>query len=124
MRFLDSNIFAYAFYENEHQEKCQQAIREGGITNTIVLVEAFNIIEWQTGRENATKVIRGLLKSNIHIVDGNMNLIFETLKRAEKYKRLKFMDLLHYTTALTQACESILSYDSDFNNLEIKREEP
>ncbi len=122
--FLDSNIIAFAFYKNEYQEKCQQAIREGGIINTIVLIEAFNIIEWQTGRENAAKAIRGLLKSNLTIVDGNLNLIFETIKRAEKYKKLKFMDLLHYTTALTYACESILSYDSDFNDLNIKREQP
>ena len=41
MRFIDSNVLAYAFYENEYSSRCQQIIREGGITNTVNIIEAF-----------------------------------------------------------------------------------
>ncbi|MBI2632176.1 hypothetical protein HYW75_04180 [Candidatus Pacearchaeota archaeon] len=43
MRFIDSNILAYAFYENENREKCQNFIKEGGIINTVNLIESFNL---------------------------------------------------------------------------------
>lgn len=124
MKYIDSNILAYAFYDNEHQQACQQAIRDGGITNTINLIEAFHIIEWQTSRDIATRAIKGLLKSNISIIDADINLLFEAVKKAEKYKKLKILDLLHYVTAKNQGCDVILSYDKDFSDLEIKREEP
>ena len=123
MKFIDSNIIAYAVYPNENQEMCQQSIREGGILNTIVLIEAFNIIEHQTNKEHARDVIKSILKTNITIVNTDINLIFETMKRTEKNK-LRFIDLVHYTTALMYNCEAILTYDKDFNNLDISREEP
>ena len=122
MKFIDSNILAYAFYNNKYQDRCQKIIKEGGIINTINLVEAFNIIEHEISREIAIKSIRGLLKSNLKIIDADLNLIFESLKRGEKSK-LNFIDLIHYTSALLNNCETIISYDKDFNGLEIPREE-
>ncbi len=124
MKFLDSNVLAYAFYENEHLEKCQQAISEGGITNTFNLIEAFFIIEKETGsREKAQKSIKGLLKSNVYIAQVDVNMIFESLKRVDKIK-LSIFDVIHYTCALLSGCNVILSYDNDFDNLEIPRKEP
>lgn len=123
MRFLDSNILAYAFYRNQHTVKCQSAIMGGGIIDTFNLVEAFYIIEKETSREIAQKAIRGILKSNLHIVDVNVNLVFEALKRAKNYK-LSIFDLIHYSCALLNDCSAIISYDKDFDNLEISREEP
>lgn len=123
MKFLDANVIAYAFYQNKHQDACQEILRNGGLTDTIVLVEAFNIIELETNRSVALRVIRALLKSNITVIDSNVNVIFETLKRAEKYHRLKFIDLTHYTVALIRGCESVMSYDKDFDGLEIPRRE-
>ncbi len=123
MKFIDSNIIAYAFYPNEHQELCQQSLRSGGIINTLVLIEAFHIIEHQTSREHARDAIKSILKTNITVLNTDINLIFETIKRTEKNK-LRFIDLLHYTTALTHNCEAILTYDKDFNKLDIPREEP
>ncbi len=122
MKFIDSNILIYAFYENKHQDACQNIIREGGITTTLALIEAFNIIEFQANRDTASAAIKGLLKSNIQIVDVDINIIFEALKRAMQYKKLKFFDLIQYTTASLHNCTAIMSYDSDFDNLEIKRE--
>lgn len=123
MKFFDSNVLAYAFYENAHLEKCQHAISEGGMTDAFNLIEAFFIIENETSRERAQKSIKSLLKSNIHLIEVDVNVIFESLKKINTYK-LSIFDAIHYTCALLSGCSSILSYDSDFNGLEIKREEP
>ena len=123
MKFLDSNIITYAFYENEWTQACQNAIREGGITNTFNLAEAFFIIEKKTTKENATKAIRSILKSNIEIVEIDVNIIFEALRRI-KNTRLNIFDMIHYLTARQHQCSEILSYDKDFNNLDIPRQEP
>ena len=124
MKFIDSNILAYAFYNNKIQNSCQEAIRRGGIINTVNLIEAFNTIEVVTDRETAIRSIRGLLKSNIKIIDLDVNILFEALRRADKYKSLNFNDLIHYISALLNGCNAILSYDKDFDNLEIPREKP
>ncbi|PIN74635.1 hypothetical protein COV18_07120 [Candidatus Woesearchaeota archaeon CG10_big_fil_rev_8_21_14_0_10_37_12] len=121
MIFIDSNVLAYAFYDNKQTDRCQEIIKRGGLINTLNLVEAYNIIRFETSVENAVKSIRSLFKSNLKIVEVDMNVVFEALKRAEKYNKLKFIDLVHYVTCLLNNCESIASYDSDFDNLEIKR---
>jgi len=124
MKFIDSNIIAYAFYKNKFQESCQKAITENGVTNTFCLIEAFNIIEYQTNRETATEFIKGLLKSNLEIVDIDINTVFEALKQSIVYKKLKFLDLVHYIVATSQNCEAIVSYDTDFDHLPLPRVEP
>lgn len=124
MRFIDANIIAYASYNNENQNHCQNILRnENNVTDTMVLVEAFNIIELQMNREAAMMAIRSILRSGLEIIDVDVNTIFETLKRAELYKKLKVIDLLHYTVASLKKCENIISYDKDFDNLEIIRVE-
>ncbi len=124
MKFLDSNVLAYAFYENHNTIKCQNAIIEGGLVNTFNLVEAFFVIEKETGdREIAQKAIKGILKSDIEIIEVDVNLVFEALKMANRLK-LSIFDTLHYVCALANGCNAIVSYDKDFNNLDIPREEP
>jgi len=123
MQFIDSNVVAYAFYSNEYTEECQNILRKGGILDSFNLAEAFHIIEKETDRKNAIRAIRTILKLDLTIVDVSINIIFESIKRAEKYN-LSFFDLIHYTTALLNNCDEIVSYDTDFNNLEIKRVEP
>jgi len=121
MRFLDSNVLAYAFYSNEHMQRCQQIIREGGLINAVNLVETYNILQFETTIERATAAIKELLKSNLKVVDLDINLVFETLKRTTKYQQLKFIDLIHYITSLLYNCSEIISFDKDFDNLEIPR---
>ncbi|MBI2108014.1 PIN domain-containing protein [Candidatus Woesearchaeota archaeon] len=124
MKFLDSNVLAYSFYENERLPECQKAIKEGGLINTFNLIEAFFIIEKETGnREIAQRSIRGLLKSNLIIAEVDVNLVFEVLKRIKESKFSVF-DAVHYTCALMNNCNVILSYDKDFDKLDIPREEP
>ncbi|MBI3052260.1 PIN domain-containing protein [Candidatus Woesearchaeota archaeon] len=124
MKFLDSNILAYAFYRNEHTIRCQNAIRAGGIIDTFNLVEAFFVIEKETGsRDAAQKSVRSLLKSSLNIEDLDINLVFEALKKASNSK-LSIFDLMHYTCARIHDCDAIVSYDEDFDGLDIAREEP
>lgn len=124
MKFLDSNIIAYAFYKNPNQEGCQKEILMGGVVDTLNLVEAFNIIEFETSRDIAAKSIRSLLKSNLSIVSTDINVIFEALKRSERTKKLKFIDLIHYTAAQIKSCEAMVSFDDDFSGLDMPRIEP
>jgi len=124
MKFIDANIIAYASYNNEHQSHCQHILQsENNVTNTMVLVEAFNIIELQINREAAIIVIKSILRSSMEIVNMDVNAIFEALKKAEQYKQLKFLDLIHFTIASLKNCDQIISYDKDFDNLEIVRAE-
>ena len=124
MIFIDSNVLAYAFYSNDKRERCQQVIKGGGITNTVNLIEAYNIIQFEVNREHATKSIKSLLKSDLNIVDVDINSVFEALKRALKNVNLKFIDLIHYSYAIINGCNAIISYDRDFDGLEIPRKEP
>lgn len=121
MRFIDSNILAYAFYDNKNRGRCQELISESGIVNTLNLIEAYNIIEYETSTEHATKAVKSLLKSNLDIISVDINLVFEALKKAPTHRRLKFIDLIHYVTALVSNCSEIASYDKDFDELDINR---
>ncbi len=123
-QFVDSTIVAGAFTPNENREKCQNILREGGVINGLVLIESFDVIERITKkREYALKVIRTLMSSNLEIVELANGIIFEAIKRCDKCE-LRVFDLIHYTTAMFKGCSSIVSYDKDFDRLEIKRAEP
>ena len=124
MKFLDSNVIAYAFYKNEYTEKCQNVLREGGLVDVFNLIESFFIIEKETkSKEIAQKSIKNLLKSDIQIVDVDINLLFEALKGINNLK-LSIFDAIHYSCAVMNGCSAIISYDKDFDNLDIPREEP
>ena len=124
MNFIDSNILAYAFYDNDKKDKCQQMIQKGGITDTVNLIEAYNIIQFEVSREHATKSIKSLLKSHLSIIDVTINSVFEALKRAQRNTNPKFIDMIHYSCALVNNCNALISYDKDFDNLDIPRKEP
>ncbi|MEK6964569.1 MAG: PIN domain-containing protein [Nanoarchaeota archaeon] len=121
--YLDSNVLAYAFYINPHQEACQQAIEAGGIISTLTLMEAFHAIERESNREIAQDCIRKLLRGNFQIVEIDANIFFQALKRTA-HTKLNMADAIHYTCALLNHCSAILIFNKDFNNLDIPRKEP
>ena len=123
--FLDSNVIVYAFTNNPRKEMCRKAIIESRlITNTLALSEATAKISVITDKEQAKHALTAILKSaNIQIIDLTGSLLFEAMRRHHKYSLLLF-DLIHYTTALMNNCQSIISYDKDFDKLEIPRAEP
>src|SRR3989338_9826812 len=123
-KFIDANVIIKAFTDNKDKEKCKRIIYSDFVTNTICLVEAhYSITKITSDKTAATIAIKSLFKSNGIIIDLDKNLLFESLKRNEKY-RLDIFDLINYTTALLNECTEFVSYDKDFNGLEIKRVEP
>jgi len=104
--------------------QCQSAIKEGGVTDALNLAEACFIIEKETGnKELAIKSMRGLMKGDITIVNITSAVIFEAFKRAQQMK-LSIFDAIHYVCALTNNCESIVTYDKDFAAKDIPKVEP
>ena len=122
--FVDSSVLIKAFTENPDKHKCREVVHEEIVTNTLCLVEAHYFISLiSKSRNHAAMSIKSLFKSNCIVVDLDKNLLFEAFKRAEKYN-LDIFDLINYVTALLNNCSEIVSYDKDFNGLEIKRAEP
>ncbi|MFH1316312.1 MAG: PIN domain-containing protein [Candidatus Woesearchaeota archaeon] len=122
MNFIDTSVIALAFIPNPNKEKCRSIIREGGVINGLVLIESFEVIKRVLkSHELAFKSIRSLMGSGIKIIEVSNDLIFDSIKNENK---LKIFDLVHYRTALKEGCSQILSYDSHFDGLKIKRVEP
>ena len=121
-QFLDTDVIASAFFEGERKDDCQRASRQGGVTDALVLIEAFNVIERITDRDRAIRAIKALLRSDLTVVPLSDSTVFDTLKQAKR--KLKVADLFHYTCAKLEACSAIVSYDRDFNGLDIPRKAP
>ena len=125
-KFIDSNVIIFAFTNSNQKQKCRNILAEENmIANTLILLESYAKIATINKSEiYARNVIRSILSfENVKVIDFTNNLFFESLKRSQKYK-LKISDLIHYTTALLQNCNQIISYDKHFNGLDIKRIEP
>ncbi|MBI2546393.1 type II toxin-antitoxin system VapC family toxin [Candidatus Woesearchaeota archaeon] len=124
MRFVDSNIIIKAFTDNEDKERCRKVLSQDFVTNTLCLVEAQHAISIiRNNKVYASKCIKALFKGKSKIVSLDKNLLFESIKRVERYN-LNIFDLINYSTAMLNSCTEFVSYDNDFNNLEIKRIEP
>lgn len=124
MPFVDSAVLIKAFTENPDKYKCREILSEKFVTNALCLVEAHHFISLiGKSKTHATTCIKSLFKDDCVVVDLDKNLLFEAFKRDEKYK-LDTFDLINYVTALINNCSEIISYDKDFDGLEIKRIEP
>ena len=122
--FVDSAVLIKAFTENPDKHKCREIVHEKFVTNTLCLVEAHHFISLiSKNKTHATMSIKSLFKSDCVVGDLDKNLLFEAFKRTEKYK-LDTFDLINYVTALLDNCDEFISYDKDFDELEIKRTEP
>lgn len=122
--FIDANVIIKAFTENHDKEKCRKVLSEPFVTNTLCLVEAqHGIAVIKNNKVYASRCVQALFKSSGIIVSLDKNLLFESLKRIEKYQLTAF-DMINYATALMHNCSVFVSYDKDFDGLEIKRGEP
>lgn len=124
IKFIDANVIVKAFTDNKDKEECRKALYEEFVTNSLCLVEAQHAISIiKNNKVYASNCIKALFKSSGVIVELDKNLIFESFKRIDKYN-LNIFDLINYTTALLSNCSEFVSYDKNFDNLEIKRAEP
>ncbi len=122
--FIDSNVLVKAFTENKDKERCEKMLVGNFFTDTLCLLEALQVITFiRKDREFAARAIKSLFKHNCVIIDAGKDAMFEMLSRTERYN-LPFFDLVHFTNALLHNCTEFVSYDKDFDNLEIKRVEP
>ena len=124
MQFVDSNVIIKAFTNNSEKENCRRVLSEEFITNAICLVEAHHAISIiRKDKDYATNSIKSLFKNQGLIIDLDKDLLFEAFRRIEKYD-LNIFDLINYAAALIHNCSKFVSYDKDFDDLEIKRVEP
>lgn len=133
MRFLDANIFIYAYYkpkkqltEKEHQMK-QHAktiisnISKGkeDIMLTVVHVsEAANILKHGMPQDQLTTIIQGLfMLDNVKIMDVTKDAYFAATELGEDLK-LEPNDALAVDIMRQNNIEEIYSFDEHFNKLD------
>ena len=130
--FIDAAIFVHAFDDKDpaKHKNSQQLIVDisqgtvEAVTDALALAEAFHVLELVKGRETARAAVRDLLSvANLRVVEVGANILFEALRRCQKYE-LRVNDLIHYTVAMMNSAAAIYSYDKDFDGLEIERTEP
>lgn len=122
--FIDSNVIIKAFVDDKDADRCIEILQEDFVTDAVCLVEAqHGISVIKNDKLYAADCIKSLFKGSGIIMNLDKNLLFESFKRIERYN-LKISDLIHYTAALLNNCDEFVSYDKDFDNLEIKRAGP
>ena len=122
--FIDANIIVMAFTENPDKQNCRRFLANFFVTDILCLVEAqYGITKITKDKNYSTACIKSIYKLSSRIVDLDKNLLFEALKGIRDYD-LSIYDFIHYTTALQETCSRFVSYDKDFDDLEIKRVEP
>ena len=121
--FIDANVIVSAFTDSENRKLCQSAIAKTFVTDSLCMVEAYNFIaKISKSKEHASESIKSLYGRGI-IVQLDKNLLFSGLKMAGS-SRLNIFDSIHYAAALLNECSEFISYDKDFDNLQIKRTRP
>lgn len=121
--FVDANIIVKAFTANPDKEKCRTVLSQPFVTNTLCLAEASQALSNIVNKKDAVGYIKSLLRSNAKIIALDEIFFFEALKRLDRYQ-LDMFDLIHYTTAMLHQCSVFVSYDKDFDRLELPRREP
>jgi predicted nucleic acid-binding protein len=124
LKFIDTNVIVRAFTQNEDSEKCKTLLNSQFVTNTLCLVEAQHMIATIKGNKKiAADAIKSLFRGDAIIAGFDKNLLFQSYRRIGQYD-LNIFDLIAYLTAIINHCSEFVSYDKDFDNLEIKRTEP
>lgn len=123
-RFIDANVIVNGFANNKDKIRCRKILDEGFITDMVCVAEAQDALTTiLKDKEKAINCVRSLFKGDNIILPVDKNIFFEALKKAN-ISNLFIMDAIHYAAALLNNCSEIISYDKDFDGLEIKRAEP
>ena len=133
MRFLDSNIFIYAYYkpkkqltqrEKQMKERAKQIIsnvsqRKEEVTMTVVtLSEIVNILKHGMPLDQLTKIIRGVfMLDNVKIHGVTREAYFAATELGEDL-RLEANDALAVDVMRMNNIEEIYSFDEDFDQIE------
>jgi uncharacterized protein len=137
MRFLDANVFVYAYYkpkkqlsEKEHQmkEHAKTIIsniskgKEDIMISVVHISEVANVLKHGMSQEQLTTIIRGLfMLDNIKIMDVTKDGYFASTELGEDLK-LEPNDALAIDIMRQNNIAEIYSFDEHFNQIEgIKR---
>jgi hypothetical protein len=133
MRFLDANVFIYAYYKPKKQltqkEKQMKELAKKIITNvsqgkedvimTVVHVsEVVNILKHGMPQEELKTVVRGLfMLDNIRITDVTREAYFAAAEMGDDLK-LEANDALAVDIMKLNGVTEIYSFDEDFNEID------
>jgi predicted nucleic acid-binding protein len=133
MRFLDANIFIYAYYkpkkqltqkEKQMKEQAKQIISKISqgkeeVTMTVVtLSEIVNILKHGMPLDQLTKIIRGVfMLDNVKIHGVTREAYFAATELGEDL-RLEANDALAVDVMRMNNIEEIYSFDEDFDQIE------
>lgn len=126
--YIDSNIFIYATLDTEQLGKqCRtviKAINQQKITcasSYLVIDEVLWILKKQIGRADALTIIKSILSLPIKWIDVNNTVIINLISLFEQ-TTLDPRDTLHLASMKELALSTIITEDSDFDNIKgIKR---
>lgn len=133
MRFLDANIFIYAYYKpkkqltqkekqmKEHAKKIISNVSQGKeeVLLTVVQVsEIVNILKHGMTPDQLTAIIRGLfMLDNVRITDVTREAYFAATELGDDLK-LEANDALAIDIMRQNGVKEIYSFDEDFDKLE------
>ncbi|QDA31455.1 type II toxin-antitoxin system VapC family toxin [Thermococcus indicus] len=134
MRFIDANVFIYAFLKprkeppenvrliKENAKRILARISEGeGVATTVVhLSEVANVIESRGGKRKAAEVLLAILTSeNIEVLPVSTGDYLKAALVAEE-RNLGVNDALAYIKMKGLGIEEIYTFDRDFEKLDVR----
>jgi hypothetical protein len=133
MRFLDANVFIYAYYKpkkqltqkekqmKEHAKKIVSSVSQGKeqVTTTVVhLSEIVNILKHGIPLDQLTTTIRGLfMLDNVKIMGITREAYFAAAELGDDLK-LEANDALAVDVMRLNGIKEIYSFDEDFDEIE------
>lgn len=133
MRFLDANVFIYAYYKpkeqltqkekqmKEHAKKIVSSVSQGKeqVTTTVVhLSEIVNILKHGIPPDQLTTTIRGLfMLDNVKIMGITREAYFAAAELGDDLK-LEANDALAVDVMRLNDIKEIYSFDEDFDEIE------
>jgi hypothetical protein len=137
MRFLDTNVFVYAYYKPKKQlsqkeldmkENARNIVsnviqgKENVLTTVIHLSEIVNILKHVMTLDEVREIVRGLfMLENVKIADVTRNMFFDASELGNELK-LDANDALALDVMESNGVAEIYSFDEDFDRVDkIKR---
>jgi predicted nucleic acid-binding protein len=133
MKFLDANVFIYAYYkpkkqltekEKQMKEQAQKIItdmsqgREQVVTTVVHVSEMVNILKHGMSLEKLTEVIRGLFMLDNVTVQGVTKEVYFAANELGDDLKLEANDALAIDVMKSINVTEILTFDEDFDRVE------
>ena len=129
--YLDANVFIFAAISNDAKaEKAKRLIKKIILGKLKAATSSLTIDEvvwkiWKETKDRKTAIEEGLRIlqfDNITFISITDQITANALKLMKKYENLKPRDSIHLAAALSANIKTIVTDDSDFDNMkEIKR---